>query len=194
MTARAAASWSSLVLYLQFTRMTFLQMLAYRLRYYTGIATYLVFVAGNSMLYRAVYASLPVGASIGGYDVNGVVGYVAIAWIGRSLVFNKIDREIAVQVVASAVVRATGIAGTATVDKVADTGEIVGDERLFTMEVTVRLPGEPDRRHDASAAMVPLAAADKVRVGLQVPVRVARDNPNVVLFEWEKLGPPTTMI
>ena len=94
-----------------------------------------------------------------------------------------------------AVVRATGIQGSATIEKVADTGEVVGDERLFTMEVTVHLPGQPDRRDGPSAAMVPLTAADKVRVGLQVPVKVARDNPNVVLFEWEKLTDgPTTMI
>jgi hypothetical protein len=93
-----------------------------------------------------------------------------------------------------AVVRATGIAGTATIDNVADTGEVVGDERLFTMQVTVHLPGQPDRQDGPSAAMVPLTAADQVRVGLQVPVKVARDNSNVVLFEWEKLAPPTTMI
>ena len=93
------------------------------------------------------------------------------------------------------VVRATGIQGTATIDKVADTGEVVGDERLFTMQVTVHLPGQPDSQHEPAAAMVPLAAADKVSVGLKVPVKVARDNPNLVLFEWEKLaGPPTTMI
>ena len=93
------------------------------------------------------------------------------------------------------IVRATGIQGTATIDKVADTGEVVGDERLFTMQVTVHLPGQPDRQDGPSAAMVPLAAADKVRVGLQVPVKVARDNPNVVLFEWDKLTDgPTTMI
>jgi hypothetical protein len=92
------------------------------------------------------------------------------------------------------VVRATGIEGTATIDKVADTGEVVGDERLFTMQVTVHLPGQPDRQHDPAAAMVPIAAAGKVAVGLKVPVKVARDNPNVVLFEWEKLTGPTTMI
>jgi Protein of unknown function (DUF3592) len=94
-----------------------------------------------------------------------------------------------------AAVRATGIEGTATIEKVADTGEVGGDERLFTMEVSVHLPGQPDRRDGPSAAMVPLAAANKVRVGLQVPVKVARDNPNVVLFEWDKLtGGSTTMI
>jgi hypothetical protein len=92
-----------------------------------------------------------------------------------------------------AVVRATGIDGTATIDKLADTGEIVGDERLFTMEVTLHVPGRPDQHLPASAAMVPIAAAGNVAIGRTVPVKVARDNPNLVLFEWEKLtpdGPP----
>ena len=92
-----------------------------------------------------------------------------------------------------AAVRANGIDGTATIDKLADTGEIVGDERLFTMEVTLHVPGRPDQHLPASAAMVPIAAAVHVAIGRTVPVKVARDNPNLVLFEWEKLvadGPP----
>jgi hypothetical protein len=95
-----------------------------------------------------------------------------------------------------AAVRANGIDGTATIDKLADTGEIVGDERLFTMQVTLHVPGRPDQQLPASAAMVPLAAAGNVAIGRTVPVKVARDNPNVVLFEWEKLAPdgPRTMI
>ncbi len=95
-----------------------------------------------------------------------------------------------------AVVRATGIDGTATIDKLADSGEIVGDERLFTMEVTLHVPGRPDQHLPASAAMVPIAAAGNVAIGRTVPVKVARDNPNLVLFEWEKLTPegPPTMI
>lgn len=95
-----------------------------------------------------------------------------------------------------ATVRATGIEGTATITKLADTGEIVGDERLFTMEVTLHLPGRPDQQLPASAAMVPIAAAANVAIGRTVPVKVARDNPNLVLFEWEKLTPggPPTMI
>ena len=81
-------------LYLEFARVTFLKMLAYRLRYYTGIVTYLVFVAGNAFLFRAVYAGLPEGTSVGGYGVEGIITYLAIAWIGRSLTFNNIDREL----------------------------------------------------------------------------------------------------
>ena len=85
---------AALRLYGEFTRITFLKMLAYRLRYYTGIVTYLVFVAGNTFLFRAIYAGLPAGASLGGFDVDGIVTYLAVSWVGRSLVFNNIDREL----------------------------------------------------------------------------------------------------
>ncbi len=89
---------AALPLYLQFTRITFLKMLAYRLRYYTGIISYLVFVAGNTFLFRAVYAALPDGAVIGGFTAENIVTYIAVAWIGRSLTFNNVDREIGTQV------------------------------------------------------------------------------------------------
>jgi ABC-2 type transport system permease protein len=85
-------------IYLEFTRVAFLKLLAYRLRYYTGIVSYLIFVAGNTFLYRAIYASLPPGTSVGGYDEQAIITYVAIAWVGRSLTFNNIDREMANQV------------------------------------------------------------------------------------------------
>jgi hypothetical protein len=88
-----------------------------------------------------------------------------------------------------AAVRANGIDGTATIDKLADTGEIVGDERLFTMQLTLHVPGQPDRQLTPSAAMVPITAADQVAIGRTIPVKVAPDNPNLVLFEWEKLAP-----
>jgi hypothetical protein len=84
-----------------------------------------------------------------------------------------------------AIVRSTGIEGTATIDKLADTGEIVGDERLFTMQVTLHLPGQPDRQLEPSAAMVPIAVADRIAIGRTIPVKVAADNPNLVAFLWE---------
>ncbi|GJM45430.1 MAG: ABC transporter permease [Gemmatimonadota bacterium] len=88
----------TLTLYLEFTRITFIKMLAYRLRYYTGIVTYLVFVAGNAFLFRAIYSGLPEGTVIGGFNEAAVVTYIAVAWIGRSLTFNNVDRELATQV------------------------------------------------------------------------------------------------
>jgi hypothetical protein len=99
-----------------------------------------------------------------------------------------------------AMVRATGIDGTATIDTLRDTGKTVGDERVFSMGVTLHVPGRPDRQLQPAAAAVPIAAVDKVAVGRTVPVKVASDNPDVIVFEWERLdadgrpkapGPPT---
>lgn len=95
-----------------------------------------------------------------------------------------------------AIVRATGIDGTATIDKLADTGETVGDERLFTMQVTLHVPGQPDRPLQPSAATVPIAVSDRIAIGQTIPVKVAPDNPNLVAFDWEALGAdgPSTLI
>jgi ABC-2 type transport system permease protein len=92
------AALAAVPLYLEFTRVTFLKMLAYRLRYYTGVFSYLVFVAGNTFLFRAIYAALPEGADPGGFDADSIATYIALAWIGRSLVFNNVDRELSTQV------------------------------------------------------------------------------------------------
>jgi hypothetical protein len=85
------------------------------------------------------------------------------------------------------VVRSVGIAGTATIDKLADTGETVGDERLFTMQVTLHVPGRADKALEPSAAMVPLAAVPKVVLGATVPIKVHPENDGLVLFEWDRL-------
>ena len=98
MTAAAIAAGAALPVYLEFTRITFLKMLAYRLRYYTGVASYLIFVAGNAFLFRAVFEGMAPGTVLGGYDETTIVTYIAIAWIGRSLTFNNIDREMSFQV------------------------------------------------------------------------------------------------
>ncbi len=83
--------------------------------------------------------------------------------------------------------RTSGLQGEARIDKLTDTGQIVGDERLYTMQVTLSLPGREPLQLAESAAMVPLRAMHKVRVGWKVPVRVAADNPNLMMFEWDKV-------
>ncbi len=83
--------------------------------------------------------------------------------------------------------RQSGLQGEARIDKLTDTGKIVGDERLYTMQVTLDLPGRPPQQLAESAAMVPLRAMHKVHVGWKVPVRAAPDNPNLMMFEWDKL-------
>jgi hypothetical protein len=68
-----------------------------------------------------------------------------------------------------------------------DMGRVVGDERLYTLQVTLELPGEEPKQLAPSAAMVPLPAVPKVRVGWRIPVRVAAENHQLMMFEWEKV-------
>jgi len=84
-------------LYLHFIRLAFLKFLAYRLRYYTGVVSYTIFVAGHYYLYTALFASRLADAgdaTIGGLNLGEMITYVAISWIGRSFYFNNIAREL----------------------------------------------------------------------------------------------------
>lgn len=102
-TAARLAPWrrtpaASLGLYGHFIRLAFLKFLAYRLRYYTGVVSYTIFVAGHYYLYLALYAGRAaegLGATVGGLTVREMITYVAISWIGRSLYFNNISRDLA---------------------------------------------------------------------------------------------------
>jgi ABC-2 type transport system permease protein len=93
---------ASLGLYLHFVRLAFLEFLAYRLRYYTGVITYLIFVAGNYYLYGALFASraaeAPGPVTLGGLTAREMITYVGLSWIGRSFYFNNIDRELSGQI------------------------------------------------------------------------------------------------
>ena len=85
-------------LYASFARLAFLKFLAYRLRYYTGVVSYTIFVAGNYYLYRALFASRAASGQepvIGGLTLGATITYVIMSWVGRSFTFNNIDRELA---------------------------------------------------------------------------------------------------
>jgi ABC-2 type transport system permease protein len=88
---------ASLGLYATFIRLAFLKYLAYRLRYYTGVISYTVFVAGHYYLYTALFASRMAdgaGTEIGGLTIQEMITYIAVGWIGRSFYFNNISREL----------------------------------------------------------------------------------------------------
>jgi len=88
-----AATWG---LYGKFIRLAFLKFLAYRLRYYTGVISYTVYVAGFYFLYSALFASkVDDSSTIGGLTLQEMITYVAVSWIGRSFYFNNIARELA---------------------------------------------------------------------------------------------------
>jgi len=92
---RTAAA--SVGLYFHFIRLAFLKFLAYRLRYYTGVVSYTIFVSGHYYLYTALFASRVAdaqGATIGGLSLSEMITYVAVSWIGRSFYFNNIARDL----------------------------------------------------------------------------------------------------
>jgi ABC-2 type transport system permease protein len=95
---------SRFALYLEFARIGFVNILAFRLRYYTGILTYLINVTVYYFIWRAVFAQssgLPRTApgAIAGYDLSQILTYVSVGWILRSFYWNTIDQEMAYEVI-----------------------------------------------------------------------------------------------
>lgn len=79
--------------YVAMVRLSFLKFLAYRLRYFTGIVTYLLFVSVHYFIWQAVFKGSGVSV-LNGFTFPEMVTYIAIGWISRSLYFSDIDEEI----------------------------------------------------------------------------------------------------
>lgn len=77
---------------LEFSRIGFMNMLAFRLRYYTGVITYFINVSVYYFIWKAIYSAEP---DYGGMTFTQMVTYVAIGWIIRSMYFNNIDSQMA---------------------------------------------------------------------------------------------------
>ena len=77
---------------LEFSRIGFMNMLAFRLRYYTGVITYLINVTVYYFIWKAVFSADPEYA---GLSFHQMVTYVAVGWIIRSMYFNNIDSQMA---------------------------------------------------------------------------------------------------
>src|SRR5204862_2945217 len=80
---------------LPFARIGFLNMLAYRARYYVGVLTYLFNVAVYYFIWRAVFSH---STTVVGLSLGEMTTYLAVGWTIRSFYFNEIDRDIAAQV------------------------------------------------------------------------------------------------
>ena len=86
----------SLAVPLAFLRVSFLSMLAYRLRFYTGVLTYLIYVAVYTSIWAAVYQNPSSRAALPEFgDFETLFSYFAIGWLARSFCFNTIDRDLA---------------------------------------------------------------------------------------------------
>ncbi len=81
--------------YFEFARVAFLKILAYRLRYFTGIVTYFVNVSVYYFIWKAIYGS---STEVAGYDLPQILTYVSVGWIIRSFYYNNVDREMATEV------------------------------------------------------------------------------------------------
>jgi ABC-2 type transport system permease protein len=86
------AAWRTAV---PFARIGFLNMLAFRARYYVGVLTYLFNVSVYYFIWRAVFRS---GQTVMGLTLNDMITYVAVGWAIRSFYFNEIDRDLGGQV------------------------------------------------------------------------------------------------
>lgn len=96
-TKRRRVSLGALMrVYWAFARVGFINTLAYRLRYYTGIATYFIYVSVYYFIWKAIYAH---SISIEGFDFAHLLTYVGVGWIIRSFYFNNIDQDLAYQVI-----------------------------------------------------------------------------------------------
>jgi len=82
--------------YAEFARIGFINILAFRLRYYTGIVTYLINVTVYYFIWKALYATDPEFAA--GFNFPEMVTYVAVGWVIRSVYFNNIDQNMATEV------------------------------------------------------------------------------------------------
>jgi ABC-2 type transport system permease protein len=80
---------------LPFVRIGFLNMLAYRARYYVGVLTYLFNVSVYYFIWRAVYQHAD---RVVGLTLPEMITYVAVGWAIRSFYFNEIDRDLGTQV------------------------------------------------------------------------------------------------
>jgi ABC-2 type transport system permease protein len=86
----------SLMPYAEFSRVGFVNILAFRLRYFTGIITYFLNVTVYYFIWTAVFHSTQ---SIAGYSLPQIITYVSIGWIIRSFYWNTIDQEMAYEVI-----------------------------------------------------------------------------------------------
>lgn len=78
--------------YLEFARVGFVNILAYRLRYYTGVITYFINVTVYYFIWRAIFSN---SDHIEGFNLKQMVTYVALGWIIRSFYFSTIDQDMA---------------------------------------------------------------------------------------------------
>jgi len=91
------SSWAQgLAPYAEFSRVGFVNILAFRLRYFTGIITYFLNVTVYFFIWSAIFRTT---SAIAGYTLPQMLTYVSVGWIIRSFYWNTIDQEMAYEVI-----------------------------------------------------------------------------------------------
>src|SRR5579864_6880002 len=88
---------AALVPYAEFSRIGFVNILAFRLRYFTGIITYFFNVTIYYFIWTAIFKNTT--GSIAGFNLPQIITYVSVGWIIRSFYWNTIDQEMAYEVI-----------------------------------------------------------------------------------------------
>lgn len=75
--------------------MEFVNNLAYRSSYFTGIINYSIQIGAYFYLWDAIYAGRRI---IGGLNKEEMITYVIVAWVVRSFYFSNLDRRVAEEI------------------------------------------------------------------------------------------------
>lgn len=81
--------------YVDFIRIRFLTMLAYRVNYYSGILIYTLNIGVYYFTWKAIFGS---GGDLGGFNAVQMTTYIAVSWMARAFYFNNLDREISTDI------------------------------------------------------------------------------------------------
>ena len=84
-----------IMLYLELVRMEFVNSLAYRSSYFTGIFNYSIQIGAYFFLWDAIYSGRK---TIGGLSKEEMITYVIVAWVVRSFYFSNMDRRVAEEI------------------------------------------------------------------------------------------------
>jgi viologen exporter family transport system permease protein len=147
--------------YVECARIGFVNILAFRLRYFTGIFTYLINVTVYYFIWSAVFRS---GGAIAGYDLGQMLTYVSVGWILRSFYWNTVDQEMSYEVLEGKIVN-----------------ELIRPLSVQGMWLA-RAAGESTFR------LILLTAPTAVLVVLLFPVRGPSSAPHFALFCAAALG------
>lgn len=84
-------SVKKLLLYFDLMRMEFINNLAYRSSYFTGIFNYAIQIGAYFFLWDAIFTGKK---TLGGFSKEQMLTYVIVSWVVRSFYFSNLDRKI----------------------------------------------------------------------------------------------------